>query len=348
MLGIMLLSGCQRADYAENQAYVVMLGIDQDAESNLVLTVKYPKLSGGTGGASAGNTEESSAYMVTQTSGSGFQEALNRLHVSVPREVNLSALSMIVVSAELADNGRLEEVVEQISENYRMYSSAYIAICKGNAGEFIKAQEPQIGSRLSQGLKALIENAERLGSIPDSKFADVLYGANSVYSDQIVMACSLEKDINDKEMNVYSGSYIIKNGTTALQLNEHQTMMVNVLMGDVRQFSYVNGQKSAFISVDKKPDITVSVDGGVEIKVDISMSAMITTEDGKVYDFAEMIKADICEIIDMCHAVRAEPFGFAERAAGKSITLENWLEYNWRNAFADSSYEVNISMNELF
>ena len=81
---VLSLTSCRRAQYAENQAYAVMLGIDITDEDKIEVTVKYPKLSGGTGGSSGGASGESSSYVVSGSEGESFQEALDKLRTIMP------------------------------------------------------------------------------------------------------------------------------------------------------------------------------------------------------------------------------------------------------------------------
>ncbi len=358
---IVLFTGCSRTDYAENQAYAVILGIDIDEEDNIIITAKYPKLSGSSGGASGGGSNDSSAYSTTGASGDSFQQALNNLRVITPREINLSALTLIIISEKAVDSGRLYHILEQLSANYRMYSSAYIAICEGEAGKFIEKQEPQIGSRLSEGLKALIENAERLGSIPDSRMADVSYGLDSFYSDPIIMLCSLKEDSKSGNIappsdniatdgdTLYYGSCIIKDGRIAVKFDEHETVIANMLKGDVQQFSYTNENDSAFISVDSKPSIKLDIKNDIPvIKIKLNLSVMVTSGTADANTFGKMIKSDAVSVINECRSTGAEPFGFADRAAGRFASLEKWESYDWHTQFKQSEFDIEVSVTEIF
>lgn len=343
-----LLTGCQRADYAENQAYAVMLGIDIGGENEISITVKYPKLAGG-GGQSSSGGGDSSAYVTSSGRGSGFQEALNDLKIAVPREMNLSALTLVVISEEVVDAGEFESVLRQLTTNYRMYSSAYLAICEGKASEFIEKQEPEIGTRLSEGLKALIENAKEMGSIPDSKVADVFYTLNSVYSDPIIMACAAEKGSSkETEKNKYAGAYVITGGNISIKLDTFETVMANVLLGETEQFIYVDGTDTAFVSVDKRPRIEVKTGDKPTISVTLELSAMRGNGDSDINDYGEMLRKDIEDMLDSCKLAGAEPFGFAGRAAWNFGSIEDWQDYNWRDRFRDCDTEITVNISEIF
>jgi hypothetical protein len=95
LLIAIILSGCKRADFAENQAYAVMLGIDVENSRDIKLTIRYPKLSASSGGSDGG---ENSSYASGAATGGTFQQALESLKTIIAREINLSALTMVIIS----------------------------------------------------------------------------------------------------------------------------------------------------------------------------------------------------------------------------------------------------------
>ena len=360
------LTGCRKTDYVENQAYAVMLGIDIDEENNIELTVRYPKLAGGSDGSSGGGGASSeSNYATTSAKGIRFQQALDNLRMGMPRQISLSALTMIVVSEELINRGELKSVMEALDVNYRMYSSAYFAVCDGHAGDFISSQEPIIGSRLSEGLKALVENSEMQGTITGSRVADVYYRTQSVYSDPLVMLCALVDDtqnvngesgegyaknmpVESEDKNMYMGTCVLRDGKIVVKLSGAQTIIVNMLHGDLSRFSYTRGDDAAYINVTKGPKIKVDAGEKMRIDIKLSLTAMRFAGEADIDEIAAMMEADIIGARDICRQAGAEPFGFADRAASKFSTLEKWNEYGWREQFMECELNVDVEVTEVF
>ena len=318
-----------------------------DEKENITLTVKYPKLAGASEGTSGGG-EGSSSYAVAVADGVSFQTALDRLRTIMPGEINLSALTIIVISEESLQEGKLTEVIEQLAVNYRMYSSAYFAVCEGNAGDFIKNQEPQIGSRLSEGLKTLIQNGQKLGSIPDSVLADLRYRMNSVYSDPLVMLCKTEKS-GDKKENRYLGSCVVTDEGIAVKFDEKETKIVNLLMGKINEVVYTEENAAAIISLDRKPSIKVEIEEDVPV-VTVNVKASVMRINGQldVMEYKVKLEEDLKHIIYKCINAGTEPFGFADKAASRFITLEKWTEYDFQKHMDESNVYVNVDMTEIF
>ena len=41
-------------------------------------------------------------------------------------------------------------------------------------------------------------------------------------------------------------------------------------------------------------------------------------------------------------AMNADPFGFAEAAAGGFLTIEEWKDYNWKDHYQDAQIEIKL------
>lgn len=347
------MSGCKRTDYAENKAYVVVLGADY-VDDNVKLTIRYPKLTGNTGSTGGG---EGSSYGSASAVGATFQQALDALKIAMPNEMSLSALTMVIVSRDVIDSGKYTQIIEGIAANYRMYSSAYIAVCDGDAAGFLEKQEPMLGSRLSENLKALVENSGETGNIPVSRLADVYYRSNSVYSDPMIMRCYTEENGDaggqdgqqDKSSGSrFAGAYVIYNNRNTLMLDAEQTMLVNVLKGDVKQFTYSDDEIAANLTADKRPKISISIDNGLKISVEMDLSGMLMSSGGDMKKAADAIREELIEIIDYCKRAGVEPFGFADIAAGKFLTMDDWIGYRWNDRFQESEIEIDIQIREVF
>lgn len=350
LTSVCVLCGCSRSRYAENQVYAVMLGIDSE-NSEVKLTVRYPKLAGSQGGSGSGSE---SGYADGHSKGSNFQQALDALRIEVPREINLSALTMVVISDEIAATDEFVQIIDGLAANYRMYSSSYIAICKGKASEFVANQEPDIGSRLSEGLKSLAENAEEIGFIPGSRLADVYYRMNSIYSDPLIMLCTLQKTDNissesqSKSENIYAGSCAIGDGKRIVDFTPRETLLINMLSGDTDQFLYTEGETAAEISIDKGPQLDISVIDRLNISISFKLSGKLMNKNSDMQTVIDALKQDLYEVIAKCRINGTEPFGFADAAAMKFPTVRDWTEYHWREKFKNSNINIDITMAEVF
>lgn len=349
---VFMLSGCARTDYAENQAYAVMLGIDITDNEQLELSIKYPVLSGSSGGSGSENV---SAYATEKAQGQTFQRSLDALKISLPCEVNLSALTMVIISEELIECGKLDHALDGLTRNYRMYSSSYLAVCKGKAAEFIEKQEPQIGSRLSEGLKAMSENLSRSGVVPVSRLADVYYRMDSVYSDPMIMLCrhigsdsGSDKEKKANTNNIYEGACIISDHRSILELDDRQSVLANVLAGNVTDFMYTSGDIAASLTVDKGPDVKISAKNALEIEIELQLSGAAMISGTSMKETAEQLQSELTSLIEACKKAKAEPFGFADKTATHFLTLEDWINYDWRSKFAESSINIEIIINEVF
>ena len=47
-----------------------------------------------------------------------------------------------------------------------------------------------------------------------------------------------------------------------------------------------------------------------------------------------------------CQALGVDPFGFAEIAAGKFLTIDQWLEYDWHEKFPQAEFSLDIRIHK--
>ena len=96
-----LLGGCTQARQVESVAFAVILGADLTEDEGIELTVQIPKVGGG----STEAQDESSGpsdYLIASASGATFTDALMALEITVPRDLTLTQVKLLVVSDALA------------------------------------------------------------------------------------------------------------------------------------------------------------------------------------------------------------------------------------------------------
>lgn len=326
-----------------------MLGIDMTDSGGIMLTVRYPKLAGSSDSGSSGG---SSGYANTSAEGHDFHDAIDVLRMGMPRRLNLSALTMVVISNDVIESGMLKDSLNGLAINYRMYSGAYAAICDGKASEFLDKQEPEIGSRLSEGLKAFIENSATLGVIPESKLADIYFNTAFEEHTSFVMTCALNDGkklpLKSEGDNLYLGSCSIKDTVRIIYFDARETMLINMLRGDLERFAYSADGASAYISVDKPPDIKVRADDAPNVEIKLKLSAMQVTGDVDTAAIGNLVKQDILKLIYRCMSKGVDPFGFSEKAAMGFATLEEWQAYDWGSRFPGADIGISVEMTAVF
>ena len=48
------------------------------------------------------------------------------------------------------------------------------------------------------------------------------------------------------------------------------------------------------------------------------------------------------ELLNRCQALGVEPFGFADHALKKTLSLAEWERFNWSERFSQAEFDVDV------
>ncbi|HIS84518.1 MAG TPA: hypothetical protein IAB50_02945 [Candidatus Faecivicinus avistercoris] len=366
-----LLGGCSEIDQAENLAFVVLMGVDQTEDGGIELSVQVPKISG-----SRGNGEDSgsSGDLVFTASGGDFAEAITALKWIVPRRLDLSQIELIVVSEALASSGRWLEVMNDMMQTSRLYTAARLAVCDGDVQAFIRAEKPLIGTRIADELTAMFEAYTTDGFVPNTSFADIYYKSISAYSDPVAVyavpapeesSADVEPasqdaaepavaiipddpgttDVETEQETRFLGAAVFRDGRMVGKLDGRTLMYCKLLRGKSQTFVFAHGGEEVSLSTLGTPSVSVdTASEPVRIQVDLRLAVLPNNGPLEYPGLADALEAELMKAVDACKAIGAEPFQFAEVAARRFATLDDWIAYGWRERFIDSEVEINVDL----
>ncbi|HIU34659.1 MAG TPA: hypothetical protein IAB02_08855 [Candidatus Pullichristensenella excrementigallinarum] len=366
-----LLTGCQsQSKQLESLALAILFGVDTDAEGAIELTVQIPKI-GASSGMDADSGDEAqqsqaSDYMIASAKGATYSDAMDLLRLTIPRDLSLRQVKMIIISEELASSDTFIEITQSIAETYQLYNAAEMIICMGSARDFIEEQKPIIGTRISTGVIAMLEHYQERGFIPTTSFADFLYSCVSVYSDSLAALAaqsepgaealpeggvgdSLPSEIpaQSENRNEYMGCAVFRDGIMVDKLNGHETLFVNLLRGKNPPMNYTVDGDVAQLQFNSSPKIQIDVSrDSVEISIRVDMTAVALTVMPDIERLRSQFEQDMLSTFRHCQALGVDPFGFAEIAAGKFLTIDQWLEYDWHEKFPQAEFSLDIRIHK--
>ena len=357
-----LLCGCSQASQVENHSYVLVMGLDAAGADQLKMTVLVPKIASSPQKDSEdkGNSDSYIRFAITADD---FESALSRLNWASPRDVTLSQIKLIVLSQELAESESSRDLIESIAQTERLYTAAKVAVCKGNAGEFVEKLQPNIGTRISEEIDALYEHYTSSGYVPDSSLAELYYQTESVYSDPMVTYAFLEEDSKPASVlsgkaedvsahytsdiaNRYLGAAVFSEGRMAGTLDGTQTIMANLLRNEVDAVRYDCGGQSLNMIPARATYVRVDTDAEqplIHINMHLSIAAQEKMPDEAL--LRDNLKADIFNAIRSAQQMNAEPFSFAEKAARHFPTFAAWKEYNWIERFKTAKIQIELHIS---
>lgn len=368
-LSLVVLSGCSRASQAEDQAYVLVMGLDKTVSDQLEMSVLIPRISGKTSGESSGSAPEN--YMHLCVTANDFEAALEKLDWASPRNLNLAQMKLIVLSRDLADSQECPELIANISQTERLFTATKVAVCEGGAKEFVETIRPSIGTRISTDIESMFKHYNDHGYLPESSLAELYYQTASVYSDPMVAFAVLDvqepKEESTEEVTPagafdrsiqelsasyrseiatrYLGAAVFSEGKMRCILDGNQTIFTNLLRNELDSFRYeVGGQNLEFVPT--RP-VYINVDPAekrahIQINMALSFAAQEKIPDKEV--LRKKLTDDLERIIEYTQTMNVEPFGFAEHAARRFLTLSDWLEYDWKKHYQDAQIEIELHL----
>ena len=367
MFCVMNLTGCALTSQVEDQAYVLVMGLDRTEDGQLEMTVQIPRISGSTNEGNSGSGDEN--YMQMSVKAADFEGALEKLDWASPRNVNLAQMKLIVVSQALAKEAGFRQLIANIAQTERLFTATKVAVCEEDAKEFVSAIRPYIGTRISTDIEAMFDHYNDCGYVPESSLADLYYQTESVYSDPMVTYALLNQDALQKQEEKkstpasaflqsvrhasetyeseiptrYLGAAVFSQGSMKCMLNGGETILANLLRNELDTFRYeCNGQSLEFVPT--RP-VRLSVDtdskpAQITINIALSYAAQERTPDETL--LKAQLKDDIETLIRTTQNAGVEPFGLAEKAAKNFLTLSDWVDYNWRIQYSNAEIMVQL------
>lgn len=348
---ILLLGGCSQSRQIENQAYVLVLGVDENADGGVTLTAKIPTLAAS---ASEGGAAEDEAYRQFSASGESYHAALERLNRTSSRNLNLAQIELIAVSKALASKPQFRSIIKDIAQTERLFTASYTVICDRRADDFVKALKPSVGSRLSLDIPATLENYIEQGIIPEAKLADLYYLSETMYSDPMAIRASVADDGSESWANAYdkvriAGAYVFQNGVLTMEMDTDESMIANLIRNEVKYFRYETAGKSVEIAPSAPSRITIAPNKNpAEIRIELTLNIGVKEDMPTPERIRAQLERDIVDLVHKAQENGVDPFGISNVAAGKYATIEQWLNSAWRETYQSANViaEVKLSLRD--
>ena len=361
-----LLGGCTQPQQVEGVAFAVILGADLTEEEDIELTVQIPKVGGSSSEGEEGTGGGTSDYLIASARGATFTDALMALEITVPRDLTLTQVKLLVVSEALARHRKFFNFAESLAKLDQSCASAYFAVCRGNAGDFVREQKPVIGMRVSLGILAMFEHHRTRGYITGTRFADFYYQGVSVFSDPVAILCATAEGTpqqagtqgaldgmtpeavpaESENANEYVGAALFRNGLMAGTLDGLETALLNAVAGAPVFFNYsLNGMPVSLQSHGVTGlSIEEGADGRLHIAFDLRFNVIADLKAPPVEDIRATLREDLLQLLRKCQALGVEPFGFASHAASRFASLAEWGAYGWPARFQSAEFDVDVQI----
>ena len=354
-LAICLLTGCSQRQQAENQAYVLVMGIDRTADG-IRITAQMPKISQND---QAEDGAAGGSYLKLSVSGTGYADVLQRLSWAVPRTLNLSQLKMLALSEEIARDPMCGDLLEEIAQTKRLFAAAQVVVCAGDASDFVIALEAVMGSRLSTDITSMFDHYIESGEIPECRLAECYYLTKSIYSDPMLIyansdnaADAFSETLEEAEKrtmtdvkNHYLGAALFSDGRMRGRWGRDETILANLIRGGARTFKYEYAGRNLEIAPSRAPIVRIDTNADPAcVSVDLNLTVNSQEAGVDADALSRDLQTRIYDLIADAQRMGVEPFGFAERAARNFATIDEFERYGWKRRFAGANFDVTVNL----
>ncbi|MES1042800.1 Ger(x)C family spore germination protein [Peribacillus simplex] len=386
VLSLFLLTGCWDKIELEEQAFVVVVGLDKG--ENGMLDVTYQIANPQVGSTDRSKAEKEKAFEIVTLSAPNLTVATQIANVSVTRNLTLSHVKALIVGEELAKDNMFLHISETITKERGLRENVLFLVSKEKASDFIKHNKPPFETRPHKFYDLMGQRWKETGFVPLSTY--VMYLKNTQHDAGAFLAiystaknreqhAKKEEDENVAGgVKIQSGSHtqsmgsvVFKNGKAIGKLTGEETRLAMMLQqdSDVQEWttSFTDPiqtketigtriiiEKKAKINVNTKKSSPV-ITAKVPVKVDIvSVPSLINYSTDQ--EHGEKLKSHIEKELERKtdnvvkqsqEKLKVDIFEFYYLARRTFLTMKQYERYNWMKSYPNATVNIDYEV-ELY
>lgn len=353
---ILLLTGCW--NYRELNDYAIATGMaidyeDGEYEVSLLFTNGSKK------------EDEDTQVTVTSEKGKTIYEAIKNISLSMPKEIYISHLSVIVFSEDMAIHG-ITPALDYLLREPQSHQNFYLIVAKDTKAKDTLTILTPLADYPSQNITANIKITEKLqGRITNASFNNFVSkilqkGVNPITNSIIIVGNEEEGTKKEEQENSVASAYtkldtlgLFKNDKLIGWTTMEESIGINMLLGDVN-ILYLNipcGNNNMVITstsykvknnIDKNK-VTVNINANGMIK---EVGCSVNLEDPKtIKEYEQKAEEKMKEYIDMgiekAKSLKTDIFGYGNMIYRKYPNYFNSIK-DWDEIFPNLEIDVNV------
>ncbi|CAH0169849.1 Ger(x)C family spore germination protein [Peribacillus simplex] len=386
ILSLFLLTGCWDKIELEEQAFVVVVGLDKG--ENGLLDVTYQIANPQVGSTDRSKADKEKAYEIVTLSAPNLTVATQITNVSVTRNITLSHVKALIVGEELAKDNMFLHISETITKERGLRENVLFLVSKEKASEFIKHNKTPFETRPHKFYDLMGQRWKETGFVPLSTYQMYLKNTQhdagaflAIYSTAKNRKQEAKKEEDENvagEVKIRSGSHtqsigsvVFKNGKAIDKLTGEETRLALMLQHDsdvqewTTSFTDPIQTKEAIgtrIIIEKKAKINVNtkksspvITATVPVKVDIvSVPSLVNYSTN--LEHGEKLKSHIEKELERKtdnvvkksqNELKVDIFEFYYRARRKFLTMKQYERYNWMKSYPNATVIIDYEV-ELY
>ncbi|PAL14836.1 Ger(x)C family spore germination protein [Peribacillus simplex] len=386
VLCLFLLTGCWDKIELEEQAFVVVVGLDKGKEGMLDVTFQIANPQVGSTDRSKADKEK--AYEIVTLSAPNLSVATQMANVSVTRNITLSHVKALIVGEELARDNMFLHISETITKERGLRESVLFLVSKENASSFIRNNKTPFETRPHKFYDLMGERWKETGFVPLSTYQMYLKNIQhdagaflSIYGTAKNRHQKVKKEEDENvagEVKIRSGSHtqsigsvVFKNGKAIGKLTGEETRLTLLLQqdSDVHELttSFTDPIKTektigTRIIIEKKAKIKVNtkksspfITATVPVKVDlvsvpslVNYSTNIKNGDRLKSHIEKELERKTDKVVKKSQEeLEVDIFEFYYAARRKFLTMKQYEAYNWMKSYPKATVIIHYEV-ELY
>ncbi|OZM58081.1 spore gernimation protein GerC [Lottiidibacillus patelloidae] len=375
-----LLSGCWDKLELEEQAFVVVLGVDL-AEDEEFIDVTFQMANPQVGSTTKATAENEKPSVILTLPATDIISARDTANALVTRKINLSHLKTIIISEELAKTDKFDKVVSSSIRDRQIRREINIIVTKEKAAEFINNNKPQLETRPHKYFEFMQKRWRDTGLVPYSTFNRYFQRSESTNTlFMAILATSKKQELKSKgyednyeagQINARGGdpvqvigSAILKEGKLIDTITGEETRIALLLRKESEADNWLatyedplnEGYRiAARLIKDKKTKININTDKKtpvVDVTVPITFQVVaIPSQENYVLDLKKqkLLKKSIAKALEektmefvkkTKEEYKDEPFLWGYEVQKNFTTKKAYEKYNWKEKYLQAEVKV--------
>ena len=315
-LSLIFLTGCWDRIELEEQAYIVVVGLDKDGGDGTSVSVTY-QISNPQGGLSTptGGSEKEPPSEIITVKAPDIISAQDLMSSNISRSPSFSQTRTLVVSEELARTKKFLPLLEAAMRKSQIQRDIFFIVSKERASDFIRNNSPVLIQRPHKFYDYMAKQGEETGMLSKStihKFLQLTEGDDGIF---LAIYGTTEPRVTKKDGNEdeYLAGQVPEQGGNTIQLIGSAAFkegkLVGLITGEETRISQLlreNYKVDSMIAtfpdpLSEKYRVTASVTKSAKTKIKMDL-----TKDEPVIDVTVPLTMDIVAIPSMIDYVENE------------------------------------------
>lgn len=337
LLAALLCSGCSALP-GEDRSFAVALGVSCSGDVWEVCA-RVPAYQTGGG------------YLTLSAWGSSVGEALALLNASAPMELHYGQVRLLIFSKELAESGRLTELLRSLSARGEVRTQATLCVTESSVKDVLDALEPATGSRLSKALEAMLQARQKMGVLPCITLSERQRMGSR--QQPVLMNIALEPVTGNEALGMdapagrqategsgkvqLSGGWLMgQDGRVHGSLSAMEMQLLTLMQGQWRQSTLsLPGGTITLLNAKRRIEVR---ERDIYCELSIDYSASSYTEEGVQRALVESLKM----LADKMQKANCDALGIARKRIVQCPDISAWNEMEWTKIYPAATWHFTV------